>query len=99
MKKRNFLLTMLCVALMSISLFIGSLRGGEFSGADDQIEEVINFQNQAYEPWFNHIWTPPSGEIESLLFALQAAIGAGFIGFYIGKKSNAKTNNVSSKTK
>ena len=30
------------------------------------------------------IWEPPSGEIESLLFALQAAIGAGFIGYFIG---------------
>ncbi|NLN22191.1 MAG: cobalt ABC transporter substrate-binding protein CbiN, partial [Syntrophomonadaceae bacterium] len=29
-------------------------------------------------------WEPPSGEIESLLFALQAAIGAGFIGYYLG---------------
>ncbi|QGU94428.1 energy-coupling factor ABC transporter substrate-binding protein [Clostridium bovifaecis] len=99
MKKRNFLLIMLCVALVSISLLIGSLRGGEFSGADDKIEEVINSQNQTYEAWFNHLWEPPSGEIESLLFALQAAIGAGFIGFYIGKKSNVKTNNVSSKIK
>ena len=35
-------------------------------------------------------WEPPSGEIESLLFALQAAIGAGFIGYYVGKKQNAK---------
>ena len=33
---------------------------------------------------FNSIWEPPSGEIESLLFALQAAIGAGFIGYFIG---------------
>jgi cobalt/nickel transport protein len=37
-----------------------------------------------YKPWFSSIWEPPSGEIESLLFALKAALGAGFIGYYIG---------------
>ena len=43
-----------------------------------------------YKPWFSNIWEPPSGEIESLLFALQAAIGTGIvayvIGYYKGKK-------------
>ncbi len=33
------------------------------------------------------LWEPPSGEIESLLFALQAAIGAGLVGFYFGRRS------------
>jgi len=35
-------------------------------------------------PWFESLWEPPRGEIESLLFVLQAAIGAGFIGYFIG---------------
>ncbi len=35
------------------------------------------------------MWEPPSGEIESFLFCLQAAIGAGFIGYYIGVKKGA----------
>ncbi|CEO90262.1 hypothetical protein SSCH_790007 [Syntrophaceticus schinkii] len=38
------------------------------------------------------IWEPPSGEIESLLFALQAAIGAGFIGYYFGFVKGRKEN-------
>lgn len=75
------------------SLFIGKLRGGEFEGADGQIEEVIMETKGDYEPWFETLWEPPSGEVESLLFAAQAAIGAGFIGYYIGKKQNAKANN------
>jgi cobalt/nickel transport protein len=34
---------------------------------------------------------PPSGEIGSLLFALQAALGAGFIGYWYGcSKTRAK---------
>ena len=38
-----------------------------------------------YEPWFEPILEPASGEIESLLFALQAAIGAGVVGFVLGR--------------
>ncbi len=53
--------------------------------------------NKDYEPWFESLWKPPSGEIESLLFASQAALGAGVIGYYIGKKKNAKNNNASIK--
>ena len=38
-----------------------------------------------YEPWFQPILEPASGEIESLLFALQAAAGAGVLGFALGR--------------
>lgn len=91
MKKNNKILWLLCILIIVGSLIIGGK--GEFGGADGQIEGTISQLNQNYEPWFSSIWEPPSGEIESLLFALQAAIGAGFIGYYVGKKSNVKTNN------
>ena len=35
-------------------------------------------------PWFSSFFEPASGEIESLLFASQAALGAGIVGYYIG---------------
>ena len=35
-------------------------------------------------PWFHSIWTPPSPEIESLIFTIQAAIGAIIIGYVFG---------------
>ncbi|MCW4044375.1 MAG: energy-coupling factor ABC transporter substrate-binding protein [Candidatus Bathyarchaeota archaeon] len=54
----------------------------EYGGADGAAEEAIS--GQGYEPWFTPIWEPPSGEIESLLFALQAAIGALIIGYFVG---------------
>ena len=57
---------------------------GLFGGADGEAEEVIVEINPNYEPWFSPVWEPPSGEIESLLFALQAAIGAIIIGYFIG---------------
>ena len=55
---------------------------GYFGGSDDAASEQIEATN--FEPWFSSIWEPPSGEIESLLFALQAAIGAIIIGYFFG---------------
>ncbi|MGA3674173.1 energy-coupling factor ABC transporter substrate-binding protein [Lysinibacillus agricola] len=80
--KKNLLLLAIVVFLAIIPLFIQ--KGAEFEGADGQAEAAIGEINTDYEPWFESIWEPPSGEIESLLFALQAAIGAGFIGYFIG---------------
>ncbi len=55
-----------------------------FRGADDQAKDVIGKLAPGYQPWFKPLMEPPSGEIGSLLFALQAALGAGFIGYYLG---------------
>lgn len=55
---------------------------GYFGGADSSAGPVI--EETGYQPWFSSIWEPPSGEIESLLFALQAAIGAIIIGYILG---------------
>lgn len=67
-----------------LTIFIPQMLGitPEWGGADDAASEII--ENTGYEPWFSPIWEPPSGEIESLLFALQAAIGAGIIGYIAG---------------
>ena len=81
MKKNMFLLAIV-ILLAIIPLFIQ--KGSEFSGADGQAETAITEINQNYQPWFQSIWEPPGGETESLLFALQAAIGAGVIGYFIG---------------
>lgn len=84
MKKKNIFLVILCIALVCLSFVIGTIRGGEFAGADDKIQSTITQINPNYKPWFKHLWQPPSSEIESLLFALQAAAGAGFIGYFVG---------------
>ncbi|WP_017292891.1 energy-coupling factor ABC transporter substrate-binding protein [Geminocystis herdmanii] len=57
---------------------------GDFEGADGQAEELITEIQPNYEPWFEPFFEPASGEIESLLFATQAALGAGVIGYVIG---------------
>jgi cobalt/nickel transport protein len=55
-----------------------------FAGADDKAKDTISTISPQYKPWFSPLMEPPSGEIGSLLFALQAALGAGFIGYWLG---------------
>lgn len=82
MIKKNFILIAIVIILAIVPLFIQ--KGAEFGGADGEAEAAITQINKQYEPWFSNIWEPPSGEIESLLFALQAAAGAGFAGYFFG---------------
>ena len=77
----------LAIVALFAALFIYQSTSGEheWAGADDQSENVISeLTGGAYEPWSRPIWEPPSGEIESLLFALQAAIGSLVIGYFLG---------------
>lgn len=81
MLHNNLLLLFLVFLITVIPLVM--LKDAAFEGADGMAEDVI--AASGYEPWFSPLWEPPSGEIESLLFGLQAAIGAGFIGYYFGQ--------------
>ena len=82
--KKNLLLILLALAICVIPLAVVK---GEYGGSDDQAESVITEIKPDYKPWASSIFEPPSGEIESLLFCLQAAIGGGIIGFGFGKLS------------
>jgi cobalt/nickel transport protein len=57
---------------------------GMFGGSDDAAREAIGTVAPGYRPWFAPVFEPASAEIASLLFALQAAAGAGVIGFWLG---------------
>lgn len=86
--KKNVILLVMVGIIAIIPLIFNS--GAEFGGADGAAEEMITTLHPDYEPWFQSIWEPPSGEIESLLFALQAAIGAGFIAYFFGYHQGKK---------
>lgn len=79
---KNLILIILVIAIAVIPLLL--IKDSEFGGADGLAEEAITEINAEYEPWAAPIWEPPGGETESLLFALQAALGAGFVGYFIG---------------
>jgi cobalt/nickel transport protein len=64
-----------------------------FAGADDKAKDMVGTISPGYKPWFSPLMEPPSAEIGSLLFALQAALGAGFIGYWYGcSKTRAQLN-------
>jgi len=82
--RKSAIMILFVVALAIVPLVLNP--GAEYGGADGEAEGAITEINPDYQPWFASIWEPPSGEIESLLFSLQAALGAGLLGYYIGLK-------------
>ncbi len=76
----NWLLVLAVVLLAAAPLMF---VGGEFGGADGRATEVIAAENPGFEPWATPLFEPAS-ETSSALFALQAAVGAGFLGYFFG---------------
>ena len=79
---KNIILLAVVIILFVSPFFI--TKNAEFGGADGAAKDAITEIDPNYKPWFNSIFEPASGEIESLLFALQAAIGAGIVCYYFG---------------
>lgn len=83
----NALLLLAVVVLVAVSLVIGARHSGadgeKFVGSDSIAAEAI--AETGHDTWFEPLFSPGSGEIESGLFALQAAIGAGILGYCIGR--------------
>ncbi|MDO5681706.1 MAG: energy-coupling factor ABC transporter substrate-binding protein [Propionibacteriaceae bacterium] len=71
------------VALWVIPMLVAPSTADEeaFVGTDAQATEIV--EEQGYEPWFAPVFEP-SGEVESGLFALQAALGAGVLFYVVG---------------
>jgi cobalt/nickel transport protein len=76
----NLLLLGLAAALVAAPMILK--LPGDYTGTDDAARTAI--AEHGYEPWFESLWAPPSKEVESLLFALQAAVGAGGLGYVLG---------------
>jgi cobalt/nickel transport protein len=91
------------LTLISIGIFCGlflytssTMSGAEFAGSDKVgsglIAELSGTPLENFQPIIP-LWEPPSREIESCLFALQAAFGGilvgGIFGFWIGQKKKA----------
>lgn len=91
-KHQNLLLLLAVVALVALPLWIvkkpapgpDGKQAEIFAGADDKAKDLVGSIAPGYKPWVKPLMEPPSAEIGSLLFALQAALGAGFIGYYLG---------------
>lgn len=83
------------VAIFAIPLTLrlntdGQPEGEAYAGTDSSATEKIEELNPDYTPWFNPLFEASSGEVESGLFALQAAVGAGTLGFVLGRLSGRR---------
>jgi cobalt/nickel transport protein len=81
------------LAVLPLALGLGDGEEEPFAGADALAEEAVTDNDPEYEAWFTPLYEPPSGEVESALFALQAALGAGGLaycfGLYRGRRQGA----------
>ncbi len=92
MSKKNKI-TMLILFFIVIILIVFpvlALKNAEFGGSDDAGSIMIEEINGEYEPWFTpvlekYIDGEIPGEIESLLFCIQTALGVGVIAFCMGR--------------
>lgn len=75
-------LALVVVVLTIVPILL--IRDTEFGGADAAATDAIVQIAPDYEPWFQPLFEPPGSETESLLFALQAGLGAGVIGYFFG---------------
>ena len=88
-KGTTLLLIAALVALLTVPLLLNA--GSEFGGSDNAGGEVIQELNPGFERWASPVWEPPGPEIQSMLFSLQAALGAGVIGYFFGFKRGQRS--------
>ncbi len=88
------LLLLLVVVIAAAPLLM--IRDSEFGGADGAAEDAITVINPNYVAWAEPLLEPPGGETESLLFCLQAGLGASVFGYGFGylvaRKKYSKKN-------
>lgn len=76
-------LVLAVLALFALPLLINS--GSDYAGTDSQATALIEQSDPGYHPWFSAVFSPSSKEVESGLFALQAALGGGVLGYVLGR--------------
>ncbi len=81
-RKANLFIGLGVVALAVIPLIF--IRGVEFQGADDRSSAGIKELQPNYKPWFKSVFEPQGAEVETFLFAAQAAIGSGVTCYILG---------------
>ncbi|WKD61920.1 Cobalt transport protein CbiN [Corynebacterium ciconiae DSM 44920] len=79
------ILAAIVIAAFPMFFNVGDKDSDEpFAGTDSTAETLVEDTDPGYEPWFEPLVGELPGEVESGLFALQAALGAGLLGYVIG---------------
>ena len=90
---RSVLLLLLATTIVALPVLLPGIEGS-FSGTDDVASQAIEAARPGYERWTTPFWEPPSKEVESTLFALQAAFGAGILGYVLGRRHGSRRRDV-----
>ncbi|MBW4661551.1 MAG: energy-coupling factor ABC transporter substrate-binding protein [Drouetiella hepatica Uher 2000/2452] len=60
------------------------LQGTEFGSTDGSFTTAIEADHPNYKPWFEPVIKDSGPEVQAFLFAAQAGIGAGVVGYILG---------------
>ncbi len=60
----------------------------EFGGTDSTVTKIL--KGKDVEPWFEPIAPPAGDEVESGLFAMQAALGSGIMFYCLGRMAGRR---------
>ena len=86
MTRRHLVTALLVLAVVALfALPLAVHRGSDFAGTDSQATELVEESDPGYRPWVESVFSPSSKEVESGLFALQAALGGGVLGYVLGR--------------
>jgi cobalt/nickel transport protein len=92
----NWWLLGVAVALSFAPVLI--FQGKEFKATDSINITAIEEVKPGYKPWFEPVIKPSGGEIETFLFATQAAIGSGvtcyILGLYKGRTERRQADEI-----
>jgi cobalt/nickel transport protein len=90
LRRYRFEILAIIAILVFCTLFLytsSKIGNAEFAGSDtvgsSQISKITGIPEEQFQPLIGQ-WVPPSGEVESALFALQAAIGGIAVGWVFG---------------
>ncbi len=80
-ERRTKIMLLIIIILIAFPLLFES-KAVSAPSSDDQGPAWI--LSTGYVPWIHPLWEPPNSDMEAGLFALQAALGAGIMGYVFG---------------
>ena len=85
--RRHVVTALLVLAVLALFVVPLLLDGGasDYTGTDSRATEMVQESHPDYRPWSESVFSPSSAEVESGLFALQAALGGGVLGYVLGR--------------
>jgi cobalt/nickel transport protein len=76
-------LMLLGVVVLALAPLL-ALQGKQFGATDSNNSTAIQEIQPGYKPWFDSVIKPSGAEVQTFLFATQAGIGAGIMGYILG---------------